>query len=187
MAVLPTQKEVPLTATHTQLQVVVEEETLVLLKQLQQELSHIYPDGNYNDIIKYAAKKLLTRISKQGNAQQTMVMETALEGLTQKTITKVESPNTYKATDPKYEKHRSGNFSYRSRYIAASVRKKVFQRANNQCEFVGINKHRCQSRFQLEVDHILSFSHGGENNESNLQLLCKNHNLYKMNLTHNNS
>lgn len=165
VAVLPAQKETPITATHTQLQIVVDEETLSLLKELQKKYSHIFPDGNYGDIIKYVAKK---KLSKNELLDSSMLPDNSAKKSRSGVLNKT-------------KKHLR-----RSRCVAAAVRRKVFHRAQHQCEYVGQDHRRCESRHQLEVDHITSFSHGGHNKESNLQLLCKNHNLYKMNFTHRN-
>ncbi|MGZ3843492.1 MAG: hypothetical protein ACXVCA_15475, partial [Bdellovibrio sp.] len=45
IAALPANKEKPLSKSHTQLQIVVDEETLALLKEIQALLSHTIPDG----------------------------------------------------------------------------------------------------------------------------------------------
>ena len=240
VAVLPAQKETPITATHTQLQIVVDEETLSLLKELQQKYSHIFPDGNYSDIIKYVAKKFLSKdkfldcsmlSDRSTSLNSSMLLESfvfpnssalidssafpssvtpdcsaspdssalpdsttlpdspALQARSE-FLNRSASQNNSTLPDNSAKKSRSGVLNKtkkhfrRSRYIAAAVRRKVFHRAQHQCEYVGKDHRRCESRHQLEVDHITSFSHGGHNKESNLQLLCKNHNLYKMNFTH---
>ena len=230
VAVLPAQKETPITATHTQLQIVVDEETLSLLKELQQKYSHIFPDGNYGDIIKYVAKKILSKdkfldcsmlSDRSTSLNSSMLLQSFVfpnssalidssvfsssavadssalpDSTTLPDIATLPDSTALLARSASKnnsaKKSRSGVLNKtkkhlrRSRYIAAAVRRKVFHRAQYQCEFVGKDHCRCESRHQLEIDHIISFSHGGHNKESNLQLLCKNHNLYKMNLTHKN-
>ncbi len=37
---------------------------------------------------------------------------------------------------------------------------------------------RCSSKHLQELDHIKPFSHGGENTEENLRVLCSAHNRY---------
>ncbi|MGZ3771650.1 MAG: HNH endonuclease [Bdellovibrio sp.] len=53
IAVLPSNKEKPLSKNHCQLQIVVDQETMTLLKEIQELLSHAIPDGDYNSILKY--------------------------------------------------------------------------------------------------------------------------------------
>jgi hypothetical protein len=66
-----------------------------------------------------------------------------------------------------------------SRYIPASIRLKVFQRAGYQCEYRGLTGHRCQERTGLEIDHIRAYACGGSHDEWNLRTLCRSHNRWK--------
>ncbi|MGZ3794233.1 MAG: HNH endonuclease [Bdellovibrio sp.] len=51
--------------------------------------------------------------------------------------------------------------------------------SKGQCEFVGMDGHRCSGRYQLEFDHIKPWSQCGTNDERNVQMLCRTHNLYR--------
>ena len=67
---------------------------------------------------------------------------------------------------------KSQGSSKRTRYIPIHTRRKVFQRANHCCEFTGPNQERCQSRYQLEIDHFIKpYSQGGDHSLDNLKLL----------------
>jgi len=48
----------------------------------------------------------------------------------------------------------------------------------NRCEFRD-GERRCQSRENLQFDHIVPFAMGGSNTVENLQLLCPAHNRIK--------
>lgn len=62
--------------------------------------------------------------------------------------------------------------------ISARQRKSILQKANFQCEYKDtISNHRCESKFQLEIDHIQPIALGGKNEIANLRVLCKTHNL----------
>lgn len=61
----------------------------------------------------------------------------------------------------------------RSRYIPRMIRRKVFERAGFQCQYVSPNGHRCEARHQLEVNHIKAFSKGGTHEPDQLEILCK--------------
>ncbi len=63
-----------------------------------------------------------------------------------------------------------------SRFIPRSVRDEVFTRDIGQCTFVGLDGTRCESRWNLEIDHIVPYSRGGGNKAGNLRLLCPEHN-----------
>ena len=68
------------------------------------------------------------------------------------------------------------NQSTRSRNIPAAVRDKVWARDGGRCSYVGKNGKQCESTHALQVDHIEPFARGGQNNASNLRLLCAKHN-----------
>ncbi len=63
-----------------------------------------------------------------------------------------------------------------SRFIPRAVRDEVFTRDGGQCTFVSPNGTRCESRCNLEIDHIVPYSRGGGNKAGNLRLLCPEHN-----------
>jgi 5-methylcytosine-specific restriction endonuclease McrA len=69
------------------------------------------------------------------------------------------------------------SYKQRSRAIPAAVRDKVFARDGGKCTFVGENGKRCDSSWNLEIDHIVPFAKGGDNSPGNLRLLCAKHNL----------
>ena len=56
--------------------------------------------------------------------------------------------------------------------IPEAVRSEVWRRDNGCCV-------KCESREQLEFDHIIPVSRGGATSVRNLQLLCKQCNLVK--------
>jgi len=56
-----------------------------------------------------------------------------------------------------------------SRYIPKAVKEKVY---DGKCKNCGV-------KFNLEYDHKIKFSHGGDNSADNIQLLCRPCNLRK--------
>ncbi len=62
--------------------------------------------------------------------------------------------------------------------VSRSTRRLVFER-DKSCRHVHANGERCNSRYQLQVDHIISRWKGGEHKLDNLQLLCGIHNRLK--------
>ncbi len=64
-----------------------------------------------------------------------------------------------------------------SRYIPNSVRERLLERADYQCEFRGPSGVRCAARTRLEVDHIVPVGKGGPHGEENLRVFCRGHNL----------
>jgi hypothetical protein len=67
----------------------------------------------------------------------------------------------------------------RKRYIPRAVRRLIYARCGARCAFVGEDGHRCESQWDLEIEHIVPFACGGSNDESNLTLYCRAHNNYR--------
>lgn len=71
--------------------------------------------------------------------------------------------------------HRKLNFQQgtkKSRVISQNIKQAVWLRDAGQCV-------ECEATEYLEFDHIIPFSKGGANSESNIQLLCRKCNLKK--------
>jgi 5-methylcytosine-specific restriction endonuclease McrA len=64
-----------------------------------------------------------------------------------------------------------------SRHIPRSIRVDVLRRDNYRCVFCGVSAKKAE----LQIDHIIPFSHGGNNTINNLQTLCSDCNLGKSN------
>ncbi len=65
----------------------------------------------------------------------------------------------------------------RARYIPAKIRKLVWQRDQACCQFVNPDtQKKCQSKYQVQFDHVHPFRHQGEHSAENLRLLCGMHN-----------
>ena len=61
--------------------------------------------------------------------------------------------------------------------IPAEVRRQVWERDGGRCSWAGPDGRRCDSRWQVEVDHIDAAGRGGAATLENLRLACKQHNL----------
>ena len=63
-----------------------------------------------------------------------------------------------------------------SRYIAAPVRRFVFDRDGGQCTFVDQDGRRCTAREDLEYHHHIPYGRGGGRGADNISLMCSTHN-----------
>ena len=63
-----------------------------------------------------------------------------------------------------------------SRHIPAAVRDAVFTRDTGRCTYKGAGGVRCNSRHDVEIDHVMPYAHGGSHSLENLRLLCSLHN-----------
>ncbi len=61
--------------------------------------------------------------------------------------------------------------------IPAEVRRQVWERDGGRCAWVGPDGRRCNSRWQLEVDHVDAAARGGKATLDRLRLLCRRHNF----------
>lgn len=64
-----------------------------------------------------------------------------------------------------------------SRYISDKLRQIVFERARNRCEYCLMPQANRTVKHQ--IDHILSFQHGGRTISENLALACPQCNKHK--------
>jgi 5-methylcytosine-specific restriction endonuclease McrA len=64
------------------------------------------------------------------------------------------------------------------RYVPAMVKRKVWDRDDGQCAFLG-TAGRCSERGFLEYHHIVPFADGGPTTVDNLELRCRAHNTYE--------
>jgi len=68
----------------------------------------------------------------------------------------------------------------KNRHIPSATRDKVWLRDQEKCQFKDKQTGKiCGSKKYLELDHRFPFALGGEHSEENLQLRCRNHNLYR--------
>jgi ribosomal protein L22 len=65
-----------------------------------------------------------------------------------------------------------------SQGVSRASRRFIFKR-DKSCRFQHPDGRTCGSKYQLQVDHIISKWKGGSNEPENLQLLCGIHNRYK--------
>ncbi|ABS27271.1 HNH endonuclease [Anaeromyxobacter sp. Fw109-5] len=61
--------------------------------------------------------------------------------------------------------------------IPAIVRREVWKRDGGRCAWVAPDGRRCNSRWQLELDHIHPQALGGLSTLENLRVACRSHNL----------
>ena len=59
---------------------------------------------------------------------------------------------------------------------AAGLRRVILQKAQARCEYVDPQtKRQCESRHQLEIDHVRPYAMGGPTTPENLRALCRVH------------
>ncbi|MFH1755625.1 MAG: HNH endonuclease, partial [Candidatus Latescibacterota bacterium] len=75
--------------------------------------------------------------------------------------------------------HNASHGRQRSRHIPAALQDQVFERDQGRCAFIGENGVRCNSTWNVQIDHIKPYARGGKHTIHNLRLLCARHNIHE--------
>jgi len=67
-------------------------------------------------------------------------------------------------------------YKIRSRHIPAAVQDAVYARDRGRCSYIGPSSVKCNSTWNLQINHIEPFAKGGGPVLNNLRLLCAKHN-----------
>ncbi|MBS1971434.1 MAG: HNH endonuclease [Bdellovibrionales bacterium] len=122
--------------------------------QVKDLLSHSLPDGSWVEVMDYLAEAHLKRVL--GKTQP----DKEKQGL-------------------RSERSTRGFFTKQKRkYITLKVRRELLQKASHCCEYVEpVSGKKCESHYQLQIDHCVPLACGGEDDQNNLRVLCRTHNL----------
>lgn len=118
------------------------------LEQVKDLLSHTLPEGTWADAIAHLAEKHLQKTLGKGGA------------------------SARRKVNPSFTTAR------KRIAIKITLRRRLLKKAKYCCEFVDTKtKTKCQSHYQLQIDHRIPLARGGSDVESNLRVLCRTHNL----------
>lgn len=144
------------------LEITLTHEQFAELEQAKSLLSHFCHEGSWSEVIAQLAKafnrkKLQPEKELKQNPENPKLIASKSNTVTQSFAAKtISRPRVY---------------------IPVSVKRAVYNKAEGCCDFIDPNtKTRCQSKYQLQIDHIQPWSMGGSNELSNLRLLCRTHN-----------
>jgi len=130
------------------------EQEMADLRRAQELLGRTIPSGDAARVIGRALRLLVEKLEKP------------LKGKSQASES---APAAPLATD--------------TRHVPAETRRQVWQRDSSQCTFVSESGQRCDSRRDLELDHVVPFARGGRTSVDNLRLRCRSHNQYEADRT----
>lgn len=135
-----------------------------ILKKAQNLHSHVIPDNNLADLITKLAKDSIQKVEGKKPKSEP------------KNKSQKEELNETQPMMPSFGLEPESESNQR-KYIPAKVKRVLFQRAGHACEYVQpeTNK-RCDSCYQLQIDHIIPVAKGGTNEFHNLRALCGVHN-----------
>ena len=158
------------------------------LEQAQSLLSHICHEGNLAEVIGYLAqnfnkRKLQGKITQKKPLTQTVELP---ENREVQIVHSVDLAKDHTKSEPlstqsfvnKPEKGFAKLKPTRPRkYISVNIRRELLKKAGNCCEYQNpTTGQRCQSKYQLQVEHIQPWALGGSNHIDNLKTLCRTHN-----------
>src|ERR1700674_716516 len=152
----------PLTPELRRLNVTVTAEFIDELEQVRVALSHQFPDGNFDQVVREAFKLVLERDRKR-------------KALTDRPRAPTDRPRPQSEASGEGDRATSEN----ARYIPAAVKRTVWERDKGRCTWPMGDGKVCGSRHRLEFDHDLEVARGGKSTVGNIRLLCKIHNLMK--------
>jgi len=169
------------------------------LKKVQSLLSHVVHDGGFAEIIEVLCEKFIQKKEGKALIKLSPRMEKESEnkptaGVAVKSEENIQEPlaedKSTAATAVKLTENNQGPRDKlrataapavqrpgRRIVIPVSLQRLIYQRAQACCEYVSATGHRCRSRYQTQVDHILPVAKGGQNEPANLRVLCRTHNL----------
>jgi 5-methylcytosine-specific restriction endonuclease McrA len=140
----------PVSADKWSLRVTVDDAFREELETLKCLLSHKIPDGSLSAVLREAVRCAIEMHGKRRGA------------------VKPERQRKPVALKPRRPGEREP--------VPAEVRRAVWERDGGRCTYVSPDGRRCESRWQLEYDHIKPAALGGPSTVANGRLRCKSHN-----------
>ncbi len=147
------EQEKILSENLTELRFVIDAETKAKTDELRLWLSHQNPDMAQAQFYKIMVEKLHRQLDPNKPAKPQFDFSPS--------ITDAETDAAKK----------------RSRHIPTAIKNLVWRRDLGCCRFVDAkSKKKCESKYQVQLDHIHPFRHMGEHRAENLRLYCGKHN-----------
>lgn len=132
-------------------------ETLKDLERVKELLSHAKPGAQWSEIIEYLAKDFLKQRDPL-RKQSVMPSNTAAVSLS--------SRKSYRVALP------------------AALKRAVYQRDQGRCQYRDPKSGTiCESKYLVEIDHIMPKALGGDDTFDNLRCLCRSHNQLRAHKT----
>lgn len=140
------------------------------IEEVRELLSH-ETSGDLKDVILLLAKKV--RSSKRNIQKST---DSSIE----KKSRELEEDFCHEQHSPSTSAAEINDINLRGRKtIPVAIKEELFKKQKH-CQYISkITNRKCESRWQLEIDHIQPVWAGGTNDITNLQILCSQHNKHR--------
>lgn len=153
--VLPRETTRPISSELTQITLTVDAGLLKDLEELKLLLSHKNHKMTWSDLFAELRTIALKKLAKRSSIR----------------------PNKKPAEPNNTPPH---TFTPTNRYIPMHSRRELTPLRDIGCSYQDPKTQRfCGSRYQLELDHILPYSIGGDHSPANLRWLCRQHNAWR--------
>lgn len=168
----------------TELKLVIDNELKKQLDDLRLLLSHQNPSLSYVELIRLMAEKVQKDLKKSQPTKTTehspskkLVVTSKWQSDTLKRKSEY-TELSFDSTDGNQESLPASVVA--SRHIPSPVKRYVWSRDKGCCQYKDPQTGKaCQSRYQIQIDHIHRYSHGGGHTPDNLRLLCRAHNSWR--------
>lgn len=161
------------------LELTLTEDQMKTLQQARDLLSHVLPEGNWADLFTLLAKKHIQKemgkpqkIKKESTESlvgKCSAFEANTDGNNSDVTNAVSSPRNL--TPSFLTKRKRKN-------IKITLKRDLLKKANHCCDYTNPQTGRkCESTYQLQIDHRVPLALGGSDTPENLRVLCRTHNL----------
>ena len=206
MSVQVFEKQRALSEDLTEIKLVIDKDLKAKLDELMHLMSHQNPEQSYVELLKLLVTKAHKSLKAKTECKvskpavmEPAVMEPTVEYKKSKFVLKnLAAQNRQSAvTDKNLAQTRKALITSHSdvgsdptntvrsrmivkkttRYIPAAVKRYVWKRDQGCCQYLDPRSNRkCESKYQLQLDHLQRYRDWGQHNPENLRLLCANHN-----------
>lgn len=156
----------PQSDESVRLEITLTADQLKTIQKAKDLLSHVLPDGNWADLFAHLANKHVQKImGKDKDAVNLSKDQDVVLGM----------PDSKSSPESAISARR---FMITRKDIKLTTRRQLLLKAQNCCEYVDLKSgNRCQSTYQLQVDHRVPLACGGKDEMENYRVLCRTHNL----------
>ncbi len=166
----------PVTATHTEVKIVADEEFMNLLEEARGLFAHcadMHPSAA--SLLKKGLQALVAQKKKQKGIPDQTTGDSPIAPES-KAVKTERLSSSQRSTSAICDSAELPEEVPASRYIPAGLKRAVLTRARGQCEFKTRNGLRCTTRHAIELHHHHPYARGGAHTLENISAYCKGHN-----------
>lgn len=145
------------------------------LEQAKSLLSHVCHKGSWSDAIAQLAKEF-----NRKKLSSSKVGKDKINLIDAKVAAEPKATQSHpKQITQSFAAKKSREIKRPRQYIPVDTKRALFKKSNGCCEYIDKKTgKRCDSKYQLQIDHIQPWARGGSNQLENLRILCRTHNNF---------